>query len=174
MRNIANPTLACRFCTNDCMLYYWHLHDMIISDTMFPIALSQHGTNVLKYSVSITNGHVPSMWRWKVMHTTPYPSCFDMRVSVPSWLWTALRNIHSATSTRNLEMPAAKRKKKTTDWQNIAKCKVKELKKGASQEFLPTCPANFRTTVWNKSLFTFTCGPGYFQARQGSIRNHYL
>ncbi len=43
VRNIANPTLAQRFRTNDCMLHYCCLHHTIFMDTMFASTLSRHG-----------------------------------------------------------------------------------------------------------------------------------
>ncbi len=43
VRNVANLTLAQRFCTNDHMLHYRHLHHTIFTDTVFASTLSQRG-----------------------------------------------------------------------------------------------------------------------------------
>ncbi len=43
VRNIANPTLAQRFRTNDRMLRYRRLHHTIFTDTMFASTMSRRG-----------------------------------------------------------------------------------------------------------------------------------
>ncbi len=43
VRNIENPTLVWRFCTNDCMLYYCFLYHTIFTNTMFASTQFHHG-----------------------------------------------------------------------------------------------------------------------------------
>ncbi len=42
VRNIANPTLVHKFCTNDCILQYCCLHHTIFTNTMLASTQSRH------------------------------------------------------------------------------------------------------------------------------------
>lgn len=58
MRNIANLTLAQRFCTNVCMLGYRFLHHTVFTDTMIASTLSRDSNKCAEIFTPTLDGHV--------------------------------------------------------------------------------------------------------------------
>ncbi len=113
-------------------------------------------TNVPRFSLPILVGHKLMLWRQKARHMIHCPSCSNVRVSLLSWLWTALRNRLLLSYARNVETPAAKRK--PLNLTPFGRMTLSKRSRSSRKELAGTSsswqilPTDSQMTVWNKML----------------------
>jgi hypothetical protein len=76
-----NPTLSCRFPTNDCMLRYPRMPHPVFGDTMFAGTESKNGNKCCQVFATNLVGHMPTPSSKRGRHMKHCCLCFSMTVS---------------------------------------------------------------------------------------------
>ncbi len=151
MRNIANPTLACRFCNNDHMLQYCYMHHTIFTNTMFASTLSRHSNKCAQiFSSNFGWSHAYPMKAKGEAHDSL--SLVFQHEGVPSLMAMDSSTRPLASSTRNFKMPAVRRRPQnlTPLGRMLLSARSRNSRKApVGNCSSPTCPEDSGTITWN-------------------------
>ncbi len=151
VRNIANLTLAQRFCTNDCMLCYHPLHHTMFTDAMFASTLSQHGNKCAQIFSSDFGGLHAYHMKMKVELHEALSLRFQRKGVPPLMVMDSSKEQTLGKFRQKLQDSSCAREitELFSPWQNAATRKIKELKKGTGRKLLLT---NMPRRLWDNCL----------------------